>query len=76
MRMTITESWPGLDYMPTKKSSHKSGWTSIKEMQRELKKRFAHCEPELIVNGIRYREQFNAFGFTGLVVREVTLKAA
>lgn len=66
LTMTVAQEWPELDYMPARRSRHASGWTSIKEMQSELKKRFADRQPELIANGIRYREQFNAFGFAGI----------
>jgi hypothetical protein len=54
MRMTITTSFPGMDYMPTRTvDMGESGWQSVEEMRKELKRRFRRLVYADIPNGIR-----------------------
>jgi hypothetical protein len=63
MKMTIIEHWPedtrfdGTPIAPRVKSPvtfEQSGWQSVREMQRELMRRFPHDGPKRITNGIMY----------------------
>lgn len=62
MRMTIIEHWPedtAFDGTPipprvNPPMTKESGWQSVKEMQRELIRRFPQDGPKKITNGIMY----------------------
>lgn len=62
MKMTIIEHWPedtafdGSSIPPRVKppTTFEGGWSSVKEMQRELMRRFPHDGPRKITNGIMY----------------------
>lgn len=64
MKMTIIEHWPeatafdGSAIPPRVKApvtfAGDSGWQSVKEMQRELIRRFPQDGPKKITNGIMY----------------------
>lgn len=64
MRITIIEHWPedvafdGTTIPPRVKPpvtfAGESGWTSVREMQRELIRRFPQDGPRRITNGIMY----------------------
>ena len=62
MKMTIIEHWPadtrfdGTLAPPrvNPPTTFEGGWQSVKEMQRELCRRFPHDGPKRITNGIMY----------------------
>ncbi len=62
MRMTIIEHWPedrAFDGTPihprvNAPTTFEGGWSSVKEMQKELIRRFPHDGPKKITNGIMY----------------------
>lgn len=63
MKMTIIEHWPeaaafdGTPIPPRVKpptTFQESGWQSVKEMQKELLRRFPQDGPRKITNGIMY----------------------
>jgi len=62
MRMTIIKHWPedvadnGTPIAPRVKppTTFESGWGSVREMQRELIRRFPQDGPRRITNGIMY----------------------
>ena len=77
MQMIIIELWPqdtafdGSTIPPrvTKPTVFKEGgWQSVKEMQKELMRRFPHQEPMRITNGIQYNKL--SFGRTMFVTLE------
>lgn len=63
MKMTIIEHWPedtAFDGSPIPPrvnpptTFERSGWQSVKEMQKELMRRFPQDGPRRITNGIMY----------------------
>lgn len=62
MKMTIIEHWPqgtafdGSEIPPRVKPpvTFDNGWPSVKEMQKELMRRFPQDGPRKITNGIMY----------------------
>lgn len=62
MRMTIIEHWPedtrfdGTPIPPrvNPPTTFEGGWSSVKEMQKDLMRRFPQDGPRRITNGIMY----------------------
>lgn len=77
MRMIVIELWPEAtafdgSAIPPRVTApcvfEESGWGSVREMQRELMRRFPHEEPRRISNGIQYNKL--TFGRTMFVTLE------